>query len=365
MKFIQQLLLSCLVSICLIQQGVAEVDRKLYEAVVPLADETEAAQQQAIQAAFKQVVTMVTGSEEVLNHPEIQAAMAEASRYVLKYGEQRQVSESEQTPLKQLAVSFDPSAVRQLLKKNGFNAWDQQREETLVWLIEEKAGGKRQIFSSEDDADSTVAALKNQASQSRIPLIFPIMDFEDSASLSEVDAWGLFSDVINKASSRYQAKSVLAGRLYASGANQYSGRWVLLLQGQQYVEDLTKVSLPDFMQTGIKLVTGKLSGTHVQQPVDQSAPSVTSGGVQLIVQGVQGLTAYASVSKFLEKLAVVEEASLLEVTESQASFELVLKGDVTALQNELEASGYMQLIDVTQGTANNTSQQLVYQWLKD
>ncbi|MCX4028699.1 DUF2066 domain-containing protein [Endozoicomonas sp. SM1973] len=364
MKLIKQLLLSCLVSICMIQQGVAEVDRQFYETVVPLADETEASQQQAIQAAFKQVVTMVTGSEEVLSHPEIQAASAEASRYVVKYGEQRQASDGEQASLKQLAVSFDPTAVRLLLKKNGFNAWDQQREETLVWLIEEKPGGKRQIFSSEDEEETTIDALKAQAKQHHIPLILPIMDFEDSSSLSEVDAWGLFSDAINKASTRYQAKSVLAGRIYAISANQYSGRWVLLLQGNQYVEDLSKVSMQDFMQAGIKLVASKLSGAYTKQQVNQADPATTTGGLQLTVQGVQGLTAYASVSKFLEKLAVVEEVSLLEVTDSQASFELVLKGDVNALQDELETSGYMQLIDAPQST-EGASRQLVYQWVKE
>lgn len=364
MKVIQQLLLSCLVGLCLVQPVMAEVDRTLYEAVVPLVNESEAAQQQAIQAAFKQVITLVTGGEAVLDHPEIQAALTEASRYAVQYGEQQSGSESE--PSKQLAVSFDPVAVRQLLKSNGFKAWDQQRAETLVWLIQEATDGKRQIFSSEDEEELVVEALQKQASQSHIPLILPIMDFEDSAALSEVDAWGLFSESINKASTRYQARSVLAGRIYMVGESQYSGRWVLLFQGQQYVESLKATSLNDFMKVGINLASNKLSGFYAKQQEHTTIDNqtATNDGMRLVVQGVQGLTAYASVSKFLEKLAAVNEVNLLEITETQAIFELTLKGGESDLQDELEASTNMQLVDIKESTEANP-RQLVYQWLKE
>ena len=112
-------------SLCLADASRAAARADLYQATVPLADRSEAAQSAAFEAALKSVLVRVTGRRTADEDPALAPLIHDARRYVQQY---RAASDN------QVWVAFDGSAIERWLTQNGQPLWGHERPATFVWL---------------------------------------------------------------------------------------------------------------------------------------------------------------------------------------------------------------------------------------
>ena len=180
------------------QQLQADVINDLYLAEVPVASQDREERQEAIRTGLNQVLVRVTGSNQVLTTPAIEAALTQPTRYVQRFRYQKQ-EQAGQTQL-MLWVRFDEGVITKLLHDNQMPVWGRTRPATLLWLVVDDRR-KRTLISNDRKTDEARRIIEEQARLRGLPLRLPLNDLADRASLSVTDIWGNFEEAILQASS--------------------------------------------------------------------------------------------------------------------------------------------------------------------
>ena len=296
----------------------------LYRVEVPVNSQADVVRQQAMTRGLAEVLVKVTGQRQVLSEPEVKGALKRATTYVQGFGYKREDTEEGRQLL--LDVSFDETAVTRLLRENGLGIWGENRPATLAWLAVDR-GGRRTILRN-GAGDGVQLEMNRMFEQRALPLIFPLMDFEDEMSVSPVDIWGLFSDKLWKASQRYGSESVLGGRLAVSTdetGDRYSGRLVLIFRNQRYDAEITDLGPEGLSRAMADLVGNTLSRHYGVTSGIQSENPVMS------VDGVLSTSDYARVVSYLEGLTAVRNVSVRKLSGTRIELELFIDGTVSQL----------------------------------
>ncbi len=177
------------------------------EASVAVSDQSSRTQRTATKAALELVVVKITGQRDALKQASVRAMLSEPQRYLRAYrfemnkGQLHYVGE------------FDSQAVIQQLRDAGLPIWGQRRPDTLVWLAVQDENANRSIIS-DGTSDDITAALRKVATERGVPVVFPLMDLDDSLNIGVYDVWGRFVLSLKQASSRYQPDYIVGARLY-------------------------------------------------------------------------------------------------------------------------------------------------------
>ena len=226
-----------------------------------------------------------------------------------------------------------------------------------MWLAIDE-GGRRQIQSS--SRSTALTENMEQAFDHRaLPLIFPVMDFEDNLVISAVDVWGLFSSKLMEASVRYGSESVLGGRLSVrktEKGERYNGRLVLLFRNQRF-----DANIEDLSARGVALAMADLVGNTLSRHY-----AVTSGSSEnpiLRIDGAGTTKAYAGAIAYVEGLTAVRDVMVKRVIGDQLELELTIDGTVDQLSDSIALERRLQRIesDVQPVTGSGQSY-LHYRW---
>ncbi|MGI9275961.1 MAG: DUF2066 domain-containing protein [Endozoicomonas sp.] len=341
----------CLLALCP-QTLLASQVSSLYRVEVPVNSQAEVERQQAMNRGMAEVLVKVTGQRQVLSEPVVKTALRRATTYVRGFGYKREDTEEGRQLL--LDVSFDETAVTRLLRENRLGIWGQNRPATLAWLAVDK-GGRRSILRS--GVNVGVQLEMNRMFELRaLPLIFPLMDFEDEMSVSPVDIWGLFSDKLRSASQRYGSESVLGGRLTVSSSengDRYSGRLVLMFRNQRYDAEITDLGSEGLSRAMADLVGNTLSRHYGVTSGIQSENPIMS------VDGVLSTRDYARVVSYLEGLTAVRNVSVRKLSGARIELELSIDGTVSQLVDSIALE--RKLVRPS-GDSNLPVNQLNYHW---
>ena len=344
----------------------------LYEAEVPVAGQETAQRNQAIIAAFKEVLVKVTGSRGTLRHPQLASDISEAPRYVQQYRyrlqpvetspqpsevEPPQQPDAESTqppaveevepepaaPEKMLRVRFDEGAVNRLLRQRGLPVWGETRPTTLLWLTTEQ--NQRRTMLVPDAEAATLDAVLTVADQRGLPLLFPLMDLEDQSRLHISDIWGGFADNIRQASERYGPDAIITGRLVQFAPDLWRASWTLYLDGDSLIWDSEGDSLAMVAEAGAQAGIDMLASRFAL---------VTGGGAGtdraiVRISGVGDLSAYARVSRYLREQAGVEKLELVLTEADALVYSIQVRGGGKALQQGIALSGILQPISLETG----------------
>ena len=203
----------------------------LFSAEVPLDEQADDPRAQAYELALREVLGRVSGAEQAENARLVDELFPDPSAYVIQFRPGSDAS---------LWVSFDGRAIEQTLRRSGQTVWGADRPLTLVWLAVDWGQGRREIIGADDPDRSRGQGRsidRNKQLRERVlaiaekrglPLVFPLLDTTDLQSVSFSDIWGGFDERIIAASQRYDAKSVLIGRIRPTPSrenwNYYFGR---------------------------------------------------------------------------------------------------------------------------------------------
>ena len=317
----------------------------LYSQQIPVTNDGEAERNRAFGEAFAAVVVKVSGDPRWLENPAIERAIAQAQNYVEATS---YISESIQLPLEDntasadtdevefyaveqriISINFAAALIDELLADAGIPVWDGNRPSVLVWMVLQNSTGDRDFLTAESNPE-IVQVMQDFAAARGLPIIFPVLDFEDRKALSENVAWNLDEAVISSASKRYGADSILAGRLHFTASSELVGLWQFQFQDQAYIFDGFDSELQSYLYDPLNRITTQLAGYFAILP-----ESIDGETIRLRIDGIKNLYAYSSLLNYVENLGLVALVTTAAVDGERIELELSLVGDARQLYEQI------------------------------
>lgn len=302
-------------------------------------------------AALRQVLVRVSGSTAVEQNASIISALRNPENYYYQYGyestDRRLVVEGQDSPARLLRVSFEPSAISRLLRSAGYPVWGSNRPGTLIWIAVSDESGRRLV--SESNRDELGTALAFDAAARGLPLMYPLLDLEDTARLSTAEVWGLFADRIEVASMRYSPDVILAGRIQRSSVGTVTGRWMYRIEDRWLSLENSAESVEFIVADVVDRLTDELAARY--------AVGSTRTELLVRVEAVERLEDYAALSAYLESLTPVIDSSVVEVSGGEVLFLLQTEGQVQQLREIIDLDEKLIFISGTDT--------LRYRWLSN
>lgn len=302
----------------------------LYTAQVPLDEEQDDPRAHAYEMALTDVLLRVSGSELAADPEMIALLFPEPQSYVVQFrpGEENT-----------LWVSFDGEAIERSLRQSGQTVWGADRPLTVVWLAVDWGQGEREIIGADDPArarDEARSIDRNRLLRQRVldvaerrglPVVFPLLDTIDLQNLTFSDVWGGFDEALLAASERYEANSILVGRIRAASAQR--NRWTFYFGN----DERTWIGEPELI---VNLVADMLADEFA------ISGSATLERVELAVSGVDSIVAFGSVQNLLSEATVIEEFSIMEISGDRVLFRVDVLGGVERLRRALRFGGLIE-----------------------
>ena len=287
---------------------------RLYE--VDIAGEASAP---AVQDAMRRVLVRATGRLEAATDPALSAIVTDAPRYV---------QSSRKGANGTTQVVFDSTALEQAIASAGRSVWERDRPFTLVVFYPPLSGAA---------AESARVELEKAAEVRGLPISL--------APVPVVDANGvdLPREAVLQSAQRLGGDAVLVARGDKAALN---GVWQWTLQTNFATENWSGA-----LDAGV-------NGTVDAMARVQSA-TATMAELETLVQvgGVSNLNDYAAVGRLLESIPGMRRVSLAEASGSTATFSVVVRGGVEAVDRALSSSTRL-----SRAGASNERAQLVYDY---
>ena len=327
----------------------AVVIDQLYEAEIPVQDQTRKTRHQVFKKAFQQTLIRVVGSSSVLGNPLIDDARNKVLKFVsqFRYHEIPVTDRVPVTPLNQpeeapytniLWIKFDAQAINTLLRNSQLPVWGKQRPETLVWIAV-RDGGHRYILK-QTDKSPIKDEIEKAAKLRGLPIRWPEYDELDQERLSFLDLWGGFWDNILIVSHRYQAESVLAGRyLWAGG--QWQVQWDLLTDTHKENWQIDTPELDLLSSVGIDKATDTVSVKYALLLKESGG-----GNFYIDIHGIDSVDSYARAMSYLQGLQPVKDLNASEVGSQGVRFKINAQGNVDDLKRKIALGNFLQPVNI-------------------
>ncbi|MFP6811251.1 MAG: DUF2066 domain-containing protein [Pseudohongiellaceae bacterium] len=358
----------------------------LYEHRVVVANESDAERNRAFREALEAVLLKVTGDRRWLSAPVIQQAISNAQSYVeaISYsseatevstdavdpeqgeqmiGDQQEndvasLNDSQTREIREtryINVNFAQSLLDDLLAGADIPVWDSNRPSVLVWMALQNNEGERSMATADSNPE-IISFMQKFAAERGLPIIFPVLDFEDRRALTEDAVWALDEDVIRRASERYGADSVLSGRLHFTISGELVGLWQFIFQGQAEVFDGFDEELETYLDEPLDRITNQLASHFALIP-----EATNQQIVRIQVEGIRDLSAYSALLNYISSLGLVESVITTAFEGQLLELQLGLLGNTQQLFELIALD--RDLLPVTNSQLLNESA-LTYRWTR-
>ena len=322
----------------------------LYSAEVPVPDQGDASRATAVKTAMRMVLVKLTGDRFAGNRDDLAPLVQQAENYLQEY-RYRQLTPSATTPAVgqelnlRLSVRFNEESLNQSLRALSVPVWGAERPTTLVWMVVEGENRERRMVSI-DSGSPYVPVIDNRAILRGIPLIFPLLDLEDTARLHPGDIWGGFRQPILDVSSRYHPDSILTGVLSSPASGIWEGRWTAYINDQVH-SWVTQGDIPDaVLDEGIDGLADLLA-----QMFARSSVFTEMSAVRLSVADVNNAQQYARVLKYFDSLSSVSSVQVEQVEGNVVTFLLTAHGGSVAVSQAIALARIMEPVSGSTGMA--------------
>jgi hypothetical protein len=302
----------------------------LYTAQVPLDQEEEDPRALAFEMALTDVLMRVSGSELSADAEMVELIFPSPEAYVV------QIKEGADDTL---WVSFDGEAIENALRQAGQTVWGSDRPLTLIWLAVDWGQGEREIISADDprrSRDEARSIDRNRLLRQRVldiaerrglPVAFPLLDTEDLQKIGFSDIWGGFDEALIAASERYEANSILVGRIRTTSSQR--NRWSFYFSGEKRAWS----GEPELV---VSLVADRLAAEFA---ISGNAPIET---IDLTIAGIHSVAAFGTVQKLLSEMTLIESFSIAEVEGDRIRYRVEALGGIDRLRRSLRFNGLIE-----------------------
>ena len=294
-------LLMVLVMGMLIGSAYASVrpEARLYQAQVPITQQTQMARTVAMKQAFIQVLIKVTGQSKISSNPRVRTALQNVNQYVMAYSYQND-------PALRLNVRFNSAAVQNMLRAANIAIWPTHRPDLLAFVLVISNQGPPSLLTIDDNQAASLALL-NAAAKRALPVILPMADLNltkqawqnELMSGDTVGVANVAKQLGFDASLTIIARQNKLGRWAASvglNADNQSPRW-----------RTTGTSLSSVIEQSVGIITDTLAKFELGKPLDLTSPET----VRLTINNISNWTDYQKVQTYLKQLRVVKTADVL------------------------------------------------------
>ena len=327
--------------------------KDLYVAEVLVTSDSDSQLKMGARAGLLQVLVRVSGTPEVLTSSLIAGSLRNPSAYYYQYSYESTDKllniDGAPTSARLLRIHFEPSAVARLLRQGVFPVWGSNRPSVLLWIAVSDDEGRRILGESE--TGELIDHLKDQARLRGLPLLFPLLDFQDNTAISTAEVWGAFLQKVESASVRYRPDSILTGRLQLDARGRWNADWSYLIEDEWNYFDNVAVSSKEVLESVIDQLANKLA--------DQYALDSSRGAVNMRVGAVENLADYAELSRYLESLTPVVNSFVVRIQDDEVELRLSIEGQRAQLIETIELDEKMVLI-----TAEGDGDIINYRWLQ-
>lgn len=299
--------------------------------------------------ALAEVLVKVSGQPDAAKRQAVEDALASAGEHVQQFEYRSVIDEpgdettgNEGEPRIMLLARFDPSAVRNALRRADLPLWSDERPEVLVWLAIEGPNGRHLIGGE----DPLAKDLRAHARERGVPILFPLLDLTDQRRLSVSEVWGGFTESIVAASERYAAETVLVGRLdrVSDGtwrspdpAARWRGRWILYDHGREQAWRVRGASENALLGPGVHGAADRLARRYAFR-LSERDPSAH----RLVIANVDSLADYGRVLEHLRALAVVDEVMPSAMAQDRLTLAVRLQAPRRRLLQAIELGGVLR-----------------------
>ena len=319
----------------------------LYEAEVSVPERSPQAQPAAFRQALRQVLVKLSGDQDIAADSAARTLLDKAGRYIQQFGYRQAESapgtQNNGVPALRLWAHFDRQALNRDIRAAGLPLWGSERPAILVWLAVEDAAGKRLVSA---DDEEWVAPLRQAAALRGIPLVFPLLDLQDTTQVSFADVRQGFREVLLRASQRYDTEVVLAVDLHQALPDVWESRWQLFSTQQERHWSVQGDQPQLLLEEG-------LNGTAsiVAQQFATSSSFAGASGMSLQVNGIHSADDYARALRYLQSLDAVTRVDVRRVVPGEVSFFLVAHADPQAMQRTIALGRVLADVPAAGGSA--------------
>ncbi|MGX5201658.1 DUF2066 domain-containing protein [Aliikangiella sp. IMCC44632] len=332
---VNRLIIITVILLCARVDSVQAVEvQGLYESSVGVADQRSTTRSSAVLTGFKEVLIRKSGSERVLDAYEVKQSFRKVTAFLqrFEYIPNDSASNSQQAseyPFN-LKMHFEPRLVDELIQTAGMPIWGSNRPVTILWLAVEE-NFNRQLVKENPENSFWSDLISEEAKRRGLPVILPLMDLEDELNVTLSDVWGRFLGPVNNASERYQADSVLVGRIYQVGDTWQSKLTYLNQSEQQAIE----IEAPTPQALVASLSNRLAEQLCAKYCVVESADTLP---IKLQISGVKNFKDFKQVQQFLEGLSSIRKVELEQVAGTHARFNIALLGELQSVIEGIELS---------------------------
>jgi len=332
----------------------AEVVPNLYQADVPVAEQSAAELRRAARAGLAEVLVRVSGQTDAERNPALASSYADAERYLVQYRYERNSVPGAQPWVARLSFAGDQS--ERLLRGAGLPVWSANRPAILVLLAFDDGAGRGLV--SEANHPELVTALREQARRRGLALHFPSAGADEQA-MSVDDVWQLDTAKAQPALERYRADSLLLGRLMQVGGH-WSGEWSLVSGEQNTAADAGGENLSAALGPAFDKMTDALAAQYAI-----AASGAAPEGVLLRLSGINNFDDYAQALAYLQRQGAIKAVMPLQVSGDEVILRLRIVGSAEQLSRQLALDSRLQPQQALDNAAfANQAIDMQYRWMR-
>ena len=353
---------SITVGLLLVLSGIAGLSQALpvtglYNQEVAVGNESNSERDRAFGEALTAVIVKVTGERRWLEQPIIADALRSAQNYVEGFDYRTETLVEEELTVEQsfINVIFANDLVDDLLANANAPVWDSNRPSVLVWRVLQDDQGERNLLTEEVNAE-VISTILQFAEERGLPIIFPLLDFEDRQNLDADAVWTLDEEAISQASVRYGADSILSGRLLFTTSGELIGLWQFIFQEEVEVFDGLDTELSSYLFQPLDRITNQLASHFAIIRTDFGNQQV-----RVRVEGIKDLASYTALLSYVQNLGLVERVSAALLDGESLELDLSLQGDSDQLYELIALDRDLLPLDSTLAATQSI---LHYRWTR-
>lgn len=332
-----------------------EVDG-LYDVSLPVDSQSNRDLIRATRKAFQTVIVRMSGNASALDNPVIKKTVKDAVDYAKSTSYVTlPVLNSDEEQL-HLAVEFEPTLIEKALRDAGLPLWSSNRPSVLFWLVVEDGNGRR--FANVDSDADLMEAVSANATRRGLAIMLPALDLEDTVAISVDDFWQLNLRKIKSAAQRYQADTLLVGRVSRLTSGNMLGKWVFEDSIQTTEFDGAGDNAYLYVGESFDRVADELAEQYAVAPV-----AAENAGVLLSLTGIENFQDYARVINYLQSVAAIRHANVISIDSDEVIVQLVADGEISQLQQFFQLDNKLQL-KPRRPISEQYAIDLFYHWLR-
>lgn len=291
-------------------------DPALFEGQSQVSGQSEAERRGAISRALVQVLVRLSGDRAAPLSPLVRKALGNAEGLVTHADYHDELAaDTTGVPSRQvLQVQFDPSGIEALMVASGLHYWPVERPQPLLWLVIDDGRGPRLVT---DKQLAVVRPLAQRGLERGLRFGLPAGTSVEQAAVQSL--WAQNADAIAPLSGRYQRDAQLLGKLYRAEGG-WRAEWLLTQSGAELGR--WTVNEVDPQRAIAEGADGAADALAKRDAI--ALDSGPAGARTVLVTGIESANDFTRVMGYLQNLAVVRRADVLEAAAGQLRLRLDL-----------------------------------------